>query len=206
MVHIRTSRAAPVPGARPGTATGRVQQVPSMTDTPELEGLAALADRLSQRLGWLTDRVAAGLLLLLVLDVWLGVLVRYLVPLPITFMEEAARYLMIWVALLAVSSCIPRREHIGVQVLFERLPSAARRVLLGLLDVLGIAFFIFLALYGLGLVERGGKTFTMIYGMSKALPFAAVPVGAALAALQLALVAVRDQARLRGGPLQVVFP
>jgi TRAP-type C4-dicarboxylate transport system permease small subunit len=188
MVHIRTSRAAPVPGARPGTATGRVQQVPSMTDTPELEGLAALADRLSQRLGWLTDRVAAGLLLLLVLDVWLGVLVRYLVPLPITFMEEAARYLMIWVALLAVSSCIPRREHIGVQVLFERLPSAARRVLLGLLDVLGIAFFM------------------MIYGMSKALPFAAVPVGAALAALQLALVAVRDQARLRGGPLQVVFP
>lgn len=165
-----------------------------------------LAERLSGRLARLTDRVAAGLLALLVLDVWLGVLVRYLVPLPITFMEEAARYLMIWVALLAVSACIPRREHIGVQVLFEKLPAAARRRLLALLDLIGVAFFAFLAIYGLGLVERGGKTFTMIYGMSKALPFAAVPVGAALAALQLALVGLRDQARLKREPLAVVFP
>ena len=179
---------------------------PKMSDPLQLEGLAARADRWSHRLAWLTDRVAAALLLLLVLDVWLGVVVRYLVPLPITFMEEAARYLMIWVALLAVSSCIPRREHIGVQVLFERLPAAARRGLLLMLDLLAIAFFVFLALYGLGLVERGGKTFTMIYGISKALPFAAVPVGAALAAVQLILVAARDQARLRRQPLQVVFP
>jgi TRAP-type transport system small permease protein len=175
-------------------------------DDVEHRGLAALADRWSQRLAWLTDRAAALLLALLVLDVWLGVFARYLVPLPLTFMEEAARYLMIWVALLAVSSCIPRREHIGVQVLFERLPAAARRAVLGVLDLIGIAFFVFLAFYGLGMVERGGRTFTMIYGMSKALPLAAVPVGAALAALQLALVAVRDQARLARDPLTVVMP
>jgi TRAP-type transport system large permease protein len=100
----------------------------------ETSRLAAFAERWSQRLAWVTDRAAALLLALLVLDVWLGVLVRYLVPLPITFMEEAARYLMIWVALLAVSSCIPRREHIGVQVLFERLPAPARRALLGILE------------------------------------------------------------------------
>jgi len=172
----------------------------------EYQGLAAVADRWSQRLAWVTDRAAAVLLALLVLDVWLGVFARYVMPLPITFMEEAARYLMIWVALLAVSSCIPRREHIGVQVLFERLPAQARRVLLGVLDLVGIAFFVFLAAYGLGLVEKGAKTFTMIYGMSKALPFAAVPVGAALAAAQLVLVAVRDQARLARQPLAVVFP
>ncbi len=177
-----------------------------MSDAIALTGLAAQADRLSSRLAWLTDRASAILLALLILDVWLGVFARYIVPLPITFMEEAARYLMIWVALLALSSCIPRREHIGVQVMFERLPAAARRHLLLLLDVLGIVFFLFLAFYGLGLVERGAKTFTMIYGMSKALPFAAVPVGAALAVIQLTLVAIRDQARLRQQPLAVVFP
>ncbi|WP_418320210.1 TRAP transporter small permease [Piscinibacter sakaiensis] len=177
-----------------------------MSETLELTGLAARADRLSLKLGWWTDRAAAVLLAVLILDVWLGVFARYILPLPITFMEEAARYLMIWVALLAVSSCIPRREHIGVQVLFERLPAAIRRHLLLLLDLLGIVFFLFLAFYGVGLVERGAKTFTMISGMSKALPFAAVPVGATLAAIQLALVAIRDQARLRQQPLAVVFP
>lgn len=177
-----------------------------MADSVALTGLAAQLDRLSLRLAWITDRAAAGLLLLLVVDVWLGVVARYLVPLPLTFTEELARYLMIWVALLAVSSCISRREHIGVQVLFERLPAGVRRVLLALLDLLGIAFFAFLALYGLGMVERGAKTFTMIYGLSKALPFAALPVGAALATVQLLLVALRDQARLSRHLNQMVYP
>lgn len=177
-----------------------------MTDSVGFTGLAERLDRISLRLAWLTDRAAAGLLLLLVLDVWLGVVARYLVPLPLTFTEELARYLMIWVALLAVSSCISRREHIGVQVLFERLPPGSRRVLLGLLDALGIAFFAFLTLYGMGMVERGARTFTMIYGASKALPFAALPVGAALATVQLLLVALRDQARLSRQPSHMVFP
>ena len=177
-----------------------------MTSTFEDTGLAARADAWSRGLAAVTDRVAAVLLALLVLDVWLGVLVRYALPLDLTFMEEAARYLMIWVALLAVSSGIPRREHIGVQVLFERLPPGLCRGLLAALDALAFAFFAFLALYGLGLVERGGKTFTMIDGLSKAVPFAAVPVGATLAAVQLLLVALRDQARLRAMPAQRICP
>lgn len=166
----------------------------------------ALAAALSDRLAWLTDRACVVLSLILVLDVWLGVVVRYVWPLPITFMEEAARYLMIWVALLAVSSCIPRREHIGVQAVFAMFPASTKRALLAFLDLLGIAFFVFLFLYGLGTVERGARTFTMIYGISKAVPLAAVPVAAALAALQLALVAIRDQLRLAREPLAVVFP
>lgn len=177
-----------------------------MTDSDDMAGLPGQLDQLSLKLAWITDRAAAGLLMLLVVDVWLGVFARYVVPLPLTFTEELARYLMIWVALLAVSSCISRREHIGVQVFFEKLPARVRHVLLGLLDALGIAFFGFLTLYGIGMVERGAQTFTMIYGMSKALPFAALPVGAALATVQLVLVAVRDQARLSRQPNQVVFP
>lgn len=177
-----------------------------MTSTATPGTAESLAAALSERLAWLTDRACVLLSVILVLDVWLGVVVRYVWPLPITFMEEAARYLMIWVALLAISSCIPRREHIGVQAVFAMFPAAARRALLAFLDLLGIAFFVFLFLYGLGTVERGSHTFTMIYGMSKALPLAAVPVAAALAAAQLVLVAVRDQLRLAREPLAAVFP
>lgn len=177
-----------------------------MHDPAEFEGMARVADRMSQRLARLIDYVCVALLIVLVLDVWLGVLVRYVWPLPLTFMEEAARYLMIWVALLAVSSGISRREHIGVQMLFARFPSLLRRMLLGLLDLLAIAFFLALVWYGLGMVERGGRVSTMIYGMSKSLPFAAVPTAAALAALQLTLVAIRDQLRLARHPEVVVCP
>ena len=174
-----------------------------MWDMTGLGGVAESAHRASERITWLLDRVCVVLMVVLVLDVWLGILVRYVLPWQITFMEEAARYLMIWVALLAVACGITRREHIGVQALFAVLPLGARRALLLLIDLLGIAFFLLLVFYGIGLTERGAKTFTMIYGMSKALPFAAVPVSAALAALQLALVAVRDQARIKAYPEHV---
>ena len=68
------------------------------------------------------------------------------------------------------------------------------------IDILAFAFFAVLFFYGLGMVERGGRSFTMIYGMTKSLPFSAVPVAAALACIQLALVAIRDQGRLDAEP------
>jgi len=177
-----------------------------MEDSTELEGLARRADLASRALCRAVDWVSVGLMILLVVDVWLGVFARYVVPLPITFMEEAARYLMIWVALLAVSSGIARREHIGVQMVFVYLSPTVRRALLALVDVLAIVFFAVLVWYGVGMVERGERVATMIYGFSKMVPFAAVPVSAALAVLQLILVAVRDQARLARTPDVVVCP
>lgn len=177
-----------------------------MSEIGELHGAARFAASAAELLTKWVDRICVALLVVLILDVWLGVIVRYVWPLPITFTEEAARYLMIWLALLAVSTCIGRREHIGVQFIYGMLPIPAARVVLLFIDLVGIAFFVFLCFYGLGMVERGARTFTMIYGLSKGLPFAAVPVGAALAALQLALVAIRDQARLRLQVDGMIYP
>lgn len=177
-----------------------------MSEIAELHGAARFAAGAAEFLTRWVDRACVALLVLLILDVWLGVIVRYVWPLPITFMEEAARYLMIWLALLAVSAGIGRREHIGVQFLFGALPIPVARVLLAVIDVLGIAFFLFMLFYGVGMVERGAKTFTMIYGISKGIPFAAVPVAAAMAAIQLAFVAIRDQARLRQNTDGMIYP
>lgn len=162
----------------------------------ELGAVAKVAERASLSMNWLVERLCAALAVVLILDVWLGVFVRYVWPLPITFMEEAARYLMIWMALLAVSCGVVRREHIGVLILFDALPALWRRRLLLLLDLLALAFFLFLLVYGIGLVQSGANRLTMIYGLSKALPFASVPVAAALAAFQTACAMLRDQARL----------
>ena len=161
--------------------------------------IPARAADLSRRLDSWVERLCVLLLVLLVLDVWLGVLVRFVIPLPLTFTEEAARYLMIWAALLAVSSGIASRGHIGVLVIFEAFPPRVRQVLAVLFDLLAFGFFAFLFVYGLGFVERGLSRFTMIYGLSKALPFAAVPTAAAIACVQIALVALRDLHRHGGG-------
>ncbi|MGD1879416.1 MAG: TRAP transporter small permease [Kiloniellaceae bacterium] len=150
------------------------------------------AIRASRRLNWLVERFCVLLLVLLILDVWLGVLVRYLLPLGWTFTEELARYLMIWAALLAVSSGISHREHIGVLVVFDQFPPRVRKVLAVAFDVIAFGFFAVIFFYGLDFVERGFGRYTMIGTIPKAYPFIGVPLAAGLACIQLVLVAIHD--------------
>ncbi|MBN9668813.1 TRAP transporter small permease [Labrenzia aggregata] len=138
------------------------------------------------------ERFCVLLLIVLTLDVWLGILARYFIPFPLTFTEELARYLMIWMALLAISCGISRREHIGVLVLIERLPPVVRKWLAVAIDLTALVFFGVLLVYGVGFVERGFSRLTMIFSIPKGYPFFVVPVAAALACVQLVLVAIHD--------------
>jgi TRAP-type C4-dicarboxylate transport system permease small subunit len=154
--------------------------------------MAGHAIRASRRMNWLVERFCVLLLILLVLDVWLGVMVRYALPVKWTFTEELARYLMIWMALLAVSSGISHREHIGVLVVFERFPPIVRKWLALTFDLVALGFFAIILIYGIGFVDRGFSRYTMINEIPKAYPFLGVPLAAGLACLQLLLVAVHD--------------
>lgn len=145
--------------------------------------------------GWLnrwTERLCVLLLALLVLDVWAGVVARYALEASLPWTEELARYLMIWMALLAVSVGIYHREHIGLDVLRQKLPIRARRYLRALFDVIGFLFFLVLLVFGLSMTRDGATQYANIFGMSMALPFAAVPVSAGLACVQLLLRGIRD--------------
>ena len=150
------------------------------------------AIHLSRRLNWYVERFCVLLMALLILDVWLGVLARYVIPVQMTFTEELARYIMIWMALISISSGISHREHIGVLVIFERFSAPTRRWLAVGFDILAFGFFAIICFYGLGLVERGFGRFTMIESIPKAYPFMGVPLAGALACIQLFLVGIHD--------------
>ncbi|WP_282605648.1 TRAP transporter small permease [Pelagibius sp. Alg239-R121] len=150
------------------------------------------AGRLSEQLNWLIERIVALLMVLLVLDVWLGVIDRYLVHWQLPWPEVVARYLMIWAALLAVSCGIARREHIGLSILIERIPVPLRRSVLVAMDAVAFLLFLYIAWFGLSFASGGGSRQAMIFGMTLALPFAAIPTSAALAMIQIFLTAIRD--------------
>ena len=157
-----------------------------------MRGFGEKAIIASRRLNWYVERFCVLLMVLLVFDVWLGVLARYVIPFQMTFTEELARYIMIWMALIAISSGISHREHIGVLVIFERLPAPVRKWLAVAFDIMAFGFFAILFFYGLGMVERGFGRFTMIEAIPKAYPFMGVPLAGALACIQLLLVAIHD--------------
>ena len=150
------------------------------------------AGKASALINSIVEAVVAVLMLLLVLDVWLGVMDRYYFHWQLPWPEVIARYLMIWAAMLAVSSGISRREHIGLTAFISVLPFLARRVVLIAMDILALALFVYVAWYGLGFAQSGAPREAMIFGASLAPFYAAIPVAAALCSVQMLLTLLRD--------------
>lgn len=161
-----------------------------------MKTLFHFSDLFSRRLNWTIERACALLVALMILDVWLGIISRYAVDLQITWTEELARYLMIWGSLLAVSCGVYYREHVGLILLLEKIPEKIRLWVRLLLDLMGLVFFLVLLWYGINLTSDGASQYATIFNMTMTLPFAAVPVSAGLAALQMLLVILRDISRV----------
>ncbi len=137
------------------------------------------------RLNWLVERVCALLVGVMVMVIWFGVVERYFLHLGFTWTEEFSRYVMIWAALLAVSCGAFYREHIGLNIIRRILSPSLDRVLAISLDLIGLAFFLFLTWYGIGMTRNGLGQYATIFGITMVVPFAAVPISSALTAFQI---------------------
>jgi len=72
--------------------------------------------------------------------VFLAVLNRFLIQLPMSWSEEVARYLMIWIAFVGASLGVKHSVHISVDALVHAIPPAAQRMMAQLGNVLSFAF------------------------------------------------------------------
>lgn len=147
---------------------------------------------LSDRLNKAVEAVVALLMVALVLDVWLGVADRYYFNWQLPWPETLARYLMIWAAMLAVSCGIARRDHIGLTAFIMRVPAALRRTVLVAIDLLVLALLVYVTWFGIAFTQSGAPRQAMIFGISLAPFYAAIPVSAALCSIQMVLVLMRD--------------
>jgi TRAP-type C4-dicarboxylate transport system permease small subunit len=149
--------------------------------------------RFARKLNWLVERICALLVGFMVVIIWFEVIERYFLHLGFTWTEELSRYVMIWAALLAVSCGAFYREHIGLDVVGRFLPRRGARALAIALDLVSIAFFVFLTWYGIGMAKSGLGQYATIFGMTMVVPFAAVPISSALTAFQIFAAMVRGQ-------------
>jgi TRAP-type C4-dicarboxylate transport system permease small subunit len=154
-------------------------------------------ERIAYRVNWVLERVCAALAAGMVLIVWFGVFERYVAGMGQTWTEELARFVMIWGALLAVPCAAYYREHIGLEMFLGLLPLKQRKSLILVLDVLSIAFFLFLTYYGILLTQDGATAYATIFNMTMVIPFASVPVSSAFAAFQFFVAMIRMQRQLK---------
>lgn len=124
---------------------------------------------------------AVGAMALLLM---IQVVVRYVLPVPMFWIEEVARLAMIWMTMLGVGYAVGRGIHLTVTAPTDYLPVAARRwaqwislVLIGIVAVL-------LAIASVELVNTLGSITASSSNLPRAVYFLASVVGYGLAVAQ----------------------
>jgi len=144
-----------------------------------------------------TETIAAVLIGVVVLANAAQVFCRYVLVQPLSFTDETMRFSMVWVAFLAGSALVFRREHMATNLFDHPRLGALRRVMAMVVLTAILGFAVALTWFGWPLALRNARQLSPSAEIPMVWPYVAVPVGGALMALYAAwLLVVAGAGRL----------
>lgn len=148
---------------------------------------------------WLTIAIMAAM----TACVLVGVFFRYVVPLPMAWPPEVARFLMVAVTMFGSAVAIRQVEHVGITFVVDALPLRLRTMLymvgVGVTAVFLAVFVVFATRMTL---EMGPRQYSSSIGMPLTFAYAAMPIGGATMLVQLgaALLEALERAKIGKSP------
>ena len=98
------------------------------------------------------DGVSVLCMVLILLLVIVQVAMRYLFNSPLTWSEELAVFVMIWLTFIGSLICMRDKEHIEVTILVDHLPRPLQRIVVAFSRLASVFFLLVVAYYGFELV------------------------------------------------------
>ena len=116
------------------------------------------------------------------LIVWVQIFFRFILGGGISWSEEIAKFLMVWMALLGASILFREGGHIAINYFISKL--SFLRYILILHAMLSAALFILLIYYGIDYAAFGFKCISPASGIRRFWPYLSIPVGSTFLLLQ----------------------
>ena len=110
---------------------------------------------------------------------------RYLFNMPLTWPEEVARYLFIWVVFLGAAVAFRAQAHLGMDFATARLPERLRNVLSRAVEVLILGFLLLILYITPEVVEVTGFQRSAVINIQMSWIYLAFPVASLLMILDL---------------------
>ena len=133
------------------------------------------------------------------LIVGLAVFYRYILNEPIQWAEEIARYLLIWLSLVAASVAVKERKHINLTTIVRRLPARISLIIEIVLYIIIVILLTVVAKYSwLMVITRSVRQFSPSIAISMLWVHSALPVGFCLIILQSLFILFEDLKTLFG--------
>jgi TRAP-type C4-dicarboxylate transport system permease small subunit len=144
-------------------------------------------EKLARALVWLDNLVlkitlflCGTLLLAMVAVAGLGVIFRFVLHNSLSWSDELASYLFVWLTCLGAAAGVKMRAHPEVRALADRCPAGAARLLADLTDCAVLALGAVLALYGGNMLELMGVETAASLPISMVYPYLAIPLAGGL--------------------------
>lgn len=147
----------------------------------------------------LVDVVLVALLTTMIGLIMFQILGRYVFNYSISWSEEAAIFVQIWIVMLGAGLAMRNRNHIGIDLVVSRLPAVARVLLKSASFLLSVWFLLVLIVGSFGLISLGMIIKSTALQLPMAVPYAALPIGMSYLLLEFALATFPELAP-RGKP------
>jgi TRAP-type C4-dicarboxylate transport system permease small subunit len=144
-----------------------------------------------------------GLLTAMTIIVFLQVLYRYVLTQPLHWSEELARYLFVWISMIGASVGLQKRGHFGLEFFFQKLPDKGKKWGQFLIHLLMAALILVILAEGILLVQKTAAQESPAMGMSMGMAYASLPVGAALMAVHMLVIFLKEAS---GGGAHLTHP
>lgn len=125
----------------------------------------------------ITEYLLLGLVGAMVVIVFLQVIFRFVLHSSLPWSEEASRYIMVWLSLLAAGIALRHKGHIGVEAVFNLFGIAQRRFLSLLIGGVEIYFFSAMIFYGVKVLKVVVRQNSPAMEISMGIPYSSIVVG-----------------------------
>jgi len=127
--------------------------------------------------------VCTALMATFVIIVLTAVFFRYVLNDSLTWGEQVARYLFIWMIMLGMPILYHEKANVSFDMILVKLPARSQRVVGVVLDVLVVAFGCFMSAQAVAYIEKAGGNILEGLGIPQWMVYVAQPVGGLLLAL-----------------------
>ena len=158
-----------------------------------IQKLTKLDNTLAKGEGW----ALISCVVVMTVVVLLQVIYRYLLMQPLYWSEELARYLFVWISMLGAALSVHRRVHFGMDFFFRLLPPRYMRSFAFLILLLMGLVVMVLLVQGIVLVQKTADQQSPAMEISMGWAYASLPMGAALMAIHLLVMIIKEA---RGEP------
>lgn len=155
--------------------------------------------KLLNKINSLVEWIVSVMLVIMVIVVFLQVIFRFIIQSSLSWSEEMARYLLVWISFLGASIGVKKKAHIGVEAVTMFLPDKIKKIVALIANLSAMVFFIVIIVWGYKILSIVSNQVSPAMEIPMSIPYSALSTSGVLMLLYSIENFIKTFKALKGG-------